>query len=466
VRLLLASLLSVSLFAQSQASQRRDAHPRLFALVEQARTNPPELAARGLLHLLDHDAVPDPAWRKELAAEVLTLAAGATHPLPRRLGPGLPASDNTAALWHAAHQLDLDGLTLALRSIDHLRRLDRPAAVAAFNRLPRPAPKHPTCKDALLDDISGWYTMAARLRVAPLPILQAVQTHGEIAPAVDLIFQSAPGPEELELLAGALGAALVRLPAGDRAFGAALLEAPKALAQLYRALAASGRPTAQLADGWRAWMVAGLQAPACQESRPPGVLQQARQDAFELFNATLTPLEPELLKPAGEAVAADVQPFGESDATRAQSALFKELLFGTQSRSLSAAEKDTPEWREKMQQFLQSIESRTRASGETDAEYFYRQSQLWTAVLITVPAGPLRDRALNQFIAFLLAAAPHTDPILWFSQLESMSARTRALHGDDFARVLAALRLTGHPALTLYADLESRYPSRPQSKVY
>lgn len=458
--------MTVSLIAAPSDAQRREAHPRLFALVEQARTNAPELAARGLLHLLDHGAIPEPEWRKDLAQEVIALAAAAGHPYPRRLAPGLPTADSKAALWHAAYRLDMDRLSLSLRAIEHLRRVDRKAAVDAFTRLPRPAPQDPDCREALLDDVSAWYSAAARLRVAPLAIVQGIRSHGEIAPAVDLIFQSGPGPEQLELLAGALGAVLGRLPASERAFGAALLEAPKALAQLHRALAAGGRPTAPLADGWRAWMMSGLQAPACQESRSPGVLQQARQDAFELFNATLTPLEAELLKPSGEAVSADLQPFAESESTRAQSALFRELLFGAQSRSLSAAERDTPEWREKLQQFLQSIESRTRAAGESDVEYFYRQSQLWTAVLITAPAGPLRERALNQFLAFLLAAAPHTDPVLWFSQLESMATRTRALYGEDFARVMAALRLTAYPALTLYAEFETRYPSRPQPKDY
>jgi hypothetical protein len=297
-------------------------------------------------------------------------------------------------------------------------------------------------------------------------MIQSIRTHAEIAPAIDLVFQRRNTPEELDTLAGALGQKLRELPASDRPFNAALFETPRKLEHLHKVLVGQQRPVAALADGWRAWMQSGLEASACQESRVAGPQEQARHDAFDLFNKTFEPvLSADLLKPAGTAEPTNLEPFAESESTREQTKLFRQLLFGNHSRALAPAEKETPEWREQMQKYIQSIEGRTRSADESDIEFFYRQSQLWAGVLMAAPAGPTRDRALQQYIAFLLISAPHTDPIIWFSQLESMAELTRSLHGKEFAKTLKALHLTGHPVLQLYAELEAAYPTRPTARA-
>ncbi|MFN0100992.1 MAG: hypothetical protein ACKV2U_02760 [Bryobacteraceae bacterium] len=465
MRLLLALILAASLHGEVK-NQRRAAHPQIYALTDLARSTPPEFAARGLLQLLDADAIPDREWRLELASEVLTLAASARHPVRKRLAPGITAVDNRAMLWNVAYNQGLDALSLSIRAIDHIRRIDPIAARKAFAQLPRPAPSSPVCKDALLDDVSAWYAIAGRLNADPLPLIQSIQTHSEIASAIDLIFQRRNSREELDTYAGAVGQQLRALPQSERAFSAALFEIPRKLKHLYTVLASQQRPTAALSDGWRAWMQSGFEAPACQESRLAGPQQQARQDALDLFNQTLEPALPfDLLKTTGEAVAANLEPFADNEGTREQTGLFKSLLFGNNSRALSEAEKDTPEWREGMQKYIQSIEARTRSADESGIEYFYRQSQLWAGILMASPAGPTRDRALERYIGFLLANAPHIDPLIWFSQVESMAGITRSLHGTEYPKVLNALRLTAHPVLQLYAELEAVYPTRPGLKV-
>ena len=446
MRLILILLAAAILPAQIN-EPRRAQHPKIFALTELARSAPPEFAARGLLQLLDAGAIPTQDWQFDIAQEALTLAASARHPLKKRLAPGINAPDTRAMLWTVAYGQGLDGLSLSLRAIQHL---PPETAQKAFSQLPRPAPKQAACKDPLLDDISQWFQTAARLRIDPLPLIQSIQTHGEIAPAIDLIVTAG----SIELHIGALAQKLRELPANDRPFNAALFETPRKLQQL-----SQQRPTAALDDAWRAWMQSGLEAPACQESRTAGPQQQARHDAFHLLNQTLSP---DLLKPSGTSEPANLEPFADTEATRAQAKHFKQLLFGNQNRGLSENEKDTPEWREQMQKFIQSIESRTRAAEESDIEFFYRQSQLWAGVLMAAPAGPTRDRARNQYIAFLLANAPHIDPLIWFSQVQSLAELARSLHGGDFAKTLNDLHQTAHPVLRLYAELETAYPTRPK----
>ena len=465
MRLLLAAILAVSLPAQIN-DQRRAAHPKIYAFTALARAAPPEFAARGLLQLLDSSAIPTRDWQLDIAQEVLSLAASARHPLRKRLAPGITALDNRAMLWNVAYNQGLDSLSLALRAIDHIRRLDPQAAIKAFAQLPRPAAAQASCNDPLLDDISAWFNAAARLQIDPLPLIQSIQTHAEIAPAIDLIFQRRNSPEELDTYSGAIGQKLRELPANDRPFNAALFETPRKLKHLHTVLTAQQRPTAALADGWRAWMQSGLEAPACHESRQTGPQQQARQDAFDLFNQTLEPvLSPGLLKPTGAPDPTNLEPFADTESIREQTKLFKQLLFGNFSRALSQSEKDTPEWREKMQKYIQSIEARTRSAEESGVEFFYRQSQLWAGVLMAASDGSIRDRALQQYISFLLFNAPHTDPLIWFSQVASMSELIRSLHGNEFSKTLEALHLTAHPVLQLYAELENAYPTRPTAMV-
>ncbi len=459
MRLLAALLLVPVLAAQPSVNQqRRAAYPQLFQLTELARSAPPEFAARALLQILDSNSIPTADWKLDLAAEALSLAKAARHPLPKRLAPGIVAVDNQAMLWSTAYSQNLDALSLSARALARLPKSE-------FANIPRPSPATPSCRDALLDDPSAWYQAAARAQVAPLPLIQTISSHAEIAPAIDLIFQRQNSPEDLDTLSGALAARLAALPPSARAFNAALFSAPRKIKHLLTVLESHQRPTAPLAEAWRTWMTNGLSAPACTESTVPGPQQQARLDAFELFNSSQSPpLPPELLKPAGTPEPAELQPFADNEDTRHQASLFKQLLFGNQSRALSETEKNTPEWRELMQQYIQSIERRTRSASESDIEFFYRQSQLWSGVLMAAPAGPTRQRALNQFLSFLLASAPHIDPLVWFSQLEAIAELTRSLHGNEFPKLLDSLRLTAHPVLTLYAELESAFPTRPSTK--
>ena len=451
----------IGALAAQDREDRRTAYPQIFALTELARSAPPEFAARGLLHLLEAGAIPTREWQIEVAKEALMLAGAARHPVGKKLSPGITALDTQAALWNVAYREGLDSFSLRLKAIDRLRGLDPAAAKKAFSELPRPVLAQAECKDPLLEDVSRWYRVAASVQAEPLPMVQSIQTHGELAPAIDFIFQRKNTPEELDTLAGAIAQKLRELPANDRPFNAALYETPRKLEHLYKV-----RPSAALAEGWRAWMQAGLGAAACEESRKPGSQEQARRDAWELFNRTFEqPLSADLLKPAGTSEETKLGSFAQTESTRQQTKLFQELLFGNKGRGLSAEEKNTPEWREQMTKYIQSIEGRTRGGDESDIEFFYRQSQLWAGVLMASPAGPTRDRALQQYIAFLLMNAPHIDPLIWFSQVESMAELTRSLHGNEFGKTLQALHLTGHPVLQLYAALEDVYPTRPTPKA-
>ncbi|MBI2686760.1 MAG: hypothetical protein HYX27_10625 [Acidobacteria bacterium] len=465
MRTFLLLLSWVPLIAEEAEEQRRAQFPRIYALSELARSAPSEFAAGGLLRLLDAGAIPTREWKISVANEVLILAKTARHPHPRRAAPGIVAVDSRTALWTSGYAERLDTLSLSLRAIDHLRKWDRAAAGKAFAQLPRPQPAPSACKDAMVDDLSAWYETAAGLDADPLPIIQSIQSPGEIGPAIDLLFHSRNTPETLALYAGAIGQRLSSLRTSEREFNAALFDAPGKVQHLYSVLVARNLSTGALAEGWRAWMQAGLEAPACEESRKPGSLQQARQKALDLLNQTLaSPLPADLLKPAGTGEAADTGIFAQSDGTRRQTELLRKLMFGNGSRGLSPAEKDTPEWRETMQDYIQAIEGRTRTADESDIEYFYRQSQLWSGVLMASPAGPVRDRALQQYISFLLINAPHIEPIVWYSQLRTMTELGRGLHGGEFTKLLQALHATGHPVLRLYAELEMAYPTRPTAR--
>jgi hypothetical protein len=460
VLLLLGSLGAWASDAET-AAKRRAAAPRTFSLLEQCRDVPAEFGAHCILHLLEAEAIPGKEWRLDTATEALQLANSARHAAPRRLAPGLRGYDSRGSLWHAAYSQGLDRLTLSLRAIEHLRRVDPAKAVEAFARIPRPAVAASTCADPLVDDFSAWYAAAGRLGAKPLPILQTIQSHVEIAPAIGLILETASDSESLEALAAALATRLGKLPADDRTFNAALFHAPRGLQQLRQILTSRELSTAPLDEGWLRWMRNGLAAPACAETREPGGPADARDEAFALFNRIFPPLEPELRKPSGDSVAADMGPFAENDATRRQSALLRQLLFGGRGTALSDADKNTPEWRQSLDEFMQSIEGRTQSGDESAIEFFYRQSQLWAGVLMVAPAGAAREKALTQYIGFLLADAPHIDPAILFSQVASLVESTRSLHGAGFSRTLEALEQSGHPVLRLYAQLEAAYPTRP-----
>ncbi|MBM3787373.1 MAG: hypothetical protein FJW30_23690 [Acidobacteria bacterium] len=449
-------LLTTPLLAQSLADARRAAHPEEFALIEAARAAPPEFAAWGILRVLDGGGIRDRAWQLELIDEALHFSAAARHALPKRVAASLPESNSRANTWSKAYSLGLDRLSLSMRAIEHLRRIDPALAHKRFQELPRPAAASPACADPFIDDPSPWYRALRQLKPTHEDVMLAltgIRSHSEIKAAASVVLARRGPVEELPVYANALAQALTTLPASARAFSSALGDVTKELGEIEFALRLHRESRAALAAGWKSWLTAGLEKTPCAENGASD--RQAAVAAFTKATGVDLPDEIWKANPNGEPAEAHV--YRESSSTKH----FRRLLFGTGEHALSAGEKDTPEWRRDFQSFVQEIESHSQASDESAEDFFIRRSQVWTAVLMVAPPSDERARALSQYVAFALAHASHIDPVLWFAQVEAMVDTTRSHYGDAHAAVLDQLGQTGHPVLALYAGLERSRPTRP-----
>jgi len=439
-------LLSAGLLSASEA--RRAAQPEIYALVETARSAPPEFAAWGLLRIAESKRLRDPAWEAELLEEALQFARNARHPMGKRLAPGIAQSDSRAAYWDAAYKLGLDRLSLETRAIAILPAKDK---LRRFAELEPPQPASPPCEDPLVDDPSLWYATLRKLnpsQAAVLGAIQRVRTHADIAGAA-LTILSRRGPlEELPVYVGALAQKLNNVEKSDRAFQASLEAATNALNELNFSLRLLEQPKDSLAGGWRAWLLQAFEQPACAESAN----FIARRQAAEAHERASGIALPENAWKSALGKAAERHPFPAADA---QAARMRKLMFG-ESGALTATQKDTAEWREQFQTFVAAVATESKISDESEEDFFVRRATSWTAAILAAPPGAERDRAIEEFIAFALANAASIDPVLWYSQIERMASGVRALQG---AGVMDALERTGHPVLVLAMRLERMFPA-------
>ena len=433
----------------AEASEaRRAAHPEIWALAEAARAAPPEFAAWGLLRIAESKQLRDPVWEAELVEEALQFARNARHPMRKRLAPGIAPSDSRAAYWDAAYKLGLDRLSLEMRAIAQLPAKDKPQR---FARLQPPQPASPPCEEPLVDDPSLWYNMARKLnpsQEAVLAAIRGVRSHAAIAGAANTILSRRGPPEELPVYIGALAQALTNIEKSDRAFQASLESATNALNELNFSLRLLEQPKGALAGGWRAWLLQAFEQPACAESAN----FIARRAAAEAHERAIGVALPDNAWKSALGRPAEIHSF---PAGEAQTARMRKLMFG-ETGALTAAQKDSAEWRDEFQSFVSAIATESKASEESEEDFFVRRATSWTAAILAAPPGAARDRAIEEFIAFALANAASIDPVLWYSQVERMASGARALKG---AGVMDALERTGHPILLLAMRLERAFPS-------
>jgi hypothetical protein len=206
-------------------------------------------------------------------------------------------------------------------------------------------------------------------------------------------------------------------------------------------------PRATLAGGWRAWLLQAFEQPACAESAN----FIARRQAAEAHEQAIGIALPDSAWKSAIGKSAEIHPFPASDT---QAARMRRLMFGG-TGALTAAQKDTAEWREEFQSFVSAIATESKSSDESEEDFFVRRATSWTAAILAAPPGAARDQAIEAFIAFALANAAAIDPVLWYSQIERMASGARALQG---ASVMDALERTGHPILVLATRLERAFP--------
>src|SRR6266853_4646319 len=131
--------------------------PQAVALVDQARTLPPEFGADTLLRLAESRLVTEKKWQQELIDEAFW--SGRRAPLPY-----LQWADRRDSLpTRQVRANRLETLTLQTRAIEAMLTLDPGRALRMFDEMKPLTLPDPDCSETITPDVSAYYHTASAI---------------------------------------------------------------------------------------------------------------------------------------------------------------------------------------------------------------------------------------------------------------------------------------------------------------
>lgn len=136
------------------------------------------------------------------------------------------------------------------------------------------------------------------------------------------------------------------------------------------------------------------------------------------------------------------------------------LRFKDRGTVYSDAERDTPEWRQQLTDYMKELGDWKPSDEEDEAIYYHQKAIIYDMLVELTPRGPERDKAIAAFVEFVANSNLQRErPAEWFFQAQSLVTRARNSSGEP-AKILAAFENSGNPVLVLYSGLEELNLSR------
>jgi TorA maturation chaperone TorD len=472
--------------APAHAAQRK--HPprpaELQALVVDARALPPEFAADVLLRLVEANKITERAWQRELLLEAFRTADGAQQPIKRRITPGLNYAYTREDYEARAFGLNLDTLSLRLRAVNAMLKVDKRKAREMFTELPRKLPLAPlTCDDALVYDVSDFYATLARIAqdtfsakekardedlLFVMPYVDEMSAPAQVAPIIELIKEVSATPERCASLFHAYTLALSKIEANDhRSFMASTYNAFPTLLTISEQY---GIAQSEIREAFGAYFANYKSASQCTESvNMPRTSAAAyvssdnhdeQQHDAEMIKQLFEPTHSEDAPPAKLEGAAKLTLFFTTPTAHGLFLTAQALRFGMEDEPQTEEERNEPKRVEQLTDWLNAMAD-WRGDGEaSESDYFNQKCVLYQFLLEVWPTqGPAADTLLRQYIAFLREPARREENRAeWLLHVKRLLDSPRYQSGSERTQMLAELMNSGEPVLRVYAALQAAPP--------
>lgn len=458
-------------------------------VVDMARHAPGEFCADALIRVAALDKV-DKATRIQLLEEAFRCAAGAQQPFKRQ--PSILKVAGTAGILKHVYQQDLDALSLRLRAVEAMLPLDPLKARGLFLEIPPLQVPKISCDDYLVFDVSLFYEVLGRIARqsftakevadgAPVRLLSrfagGINSASQVEPAARMLAESGSKDADFQALIAAFGGALSQIYGDDRTFTASVSAAGQQILALVEDAGKRKVSSASLVEGYRGFLVNNLAGQRCAdddlvengqmfELGAGGAADVLGTAAARMFNEKLArppvlPLREEEVTPSKIEGAASGLRSCEDVECKQLTSEYRALIFSAEGTAFSSAQRDSAEWRAKLQQFLASMADWKESTGIPDAEQFREKCALFNGLVGVAPAGPDRDHVLLAWLDYLEGnRIQQDDRIGWFLPVNAMIGRV-ALDPLGLGKLTEALRKSRDPVIALYIELEHVAPRTP-----
>jgi hypothetical protein len=337
----------------------------------------------------------DKKKRLETLEDAWRMAGLAKQAMPPLLAVTGLQSETDAS--RALNSPRLDSLTLRVRTIRAMLRLDRKTALDRLIEFPLPAPPPAPCESVLTGDPSPFFQLLVDVGdIERLTIeVGSLTAPEQLQPALKAVFDIKTSTEHRALMATRWGSAVNGIRASFRSFCASS-------GRFYNELAAMAEKTKETSDSYSA----AVEALRTYENR-----HWSGEVCADRANAPQA-------KKARSIGAAPVNPgYGQSPYARKLREEFVALRYGTAEQQAENAKRPrredglphhlpdavrrSPEWESAMRKHLVALEEWKPDETESQRSWFHQRAMSYNSLLDTIPDGPLRRFAVQSYISFL-----------------------------------------------------------------
>lgn len=469
---------------QQRAIESKDQRPpaEIVALINDARSVPAEFNVDTLLRLVESNKIADQRWKLEIIEEAFRLASGARQPIKRKALPG-GLVDSRSGYLALAFDLNLDALSLQCRAVRAMLTVDKQKARELFKEISNPKLPPLSCDEALVYDVSDFYDTLNKIALTTFSqeeigrdedvrfvgiYMERLSSPAQFNPVANTVLSIATSASRLEMLAHDFSAALKNISGDDRSFSFSLMEEAfgRNIRRFVEACKQYNVSRSELLEAVRVYLIKHLRDARCVDNLVAQERDYINRNAVGYINKLLLEIDPSK-KNLAPVLVSEIEPskvdnsariFPHWESLESKRLLFKvkELRFGSSSKPLTALEKDTAEWQAKLRGFINDLADWDSRTEKSEADYFHQKSNLFMALLEIVPAGPLQDTVIVNFVAFLRQPVIQQDNrIEWFLHVNELVQIARSARLDTRAKILDALSNSDNSILKLYSSVEN-----------
>jgi len=439
-------------------------------LVLLGQAAPPEVAADVLLTLVATQPAITKTRKQELIEEAFRFAGSAREPVRRESWSAIV--DTRSGLKQAAFELELDKLSLQTRAVMQMMALDRIRARAMFADIALPKLPELTCEDALSYNVDSYYRAAVAISEncfdrneqkaeAHVQFLSErlgnIKTVPQVAGAAKALLDAKVSADELMLLANTFADVLDQVSPNARLFAFAMAR-QRLGSSLWRLVQKSKEqkvPTIDLTRAIRSFLVRQFSGEVCLDA--PWLDGRALKIPSEVnyLNAEFAqPIVADDLHPLSFGAVAKNRQFWTMPREKELLMLAKDLRFGDTETGLTLAQRQTDEWRKKLNDYLDLIEDWQPESEVSAEDYFQEKCILYSVLVELCPDDAQRDVVLRAYAAYLREQnREYKGRIEWILPVKHYLSRLREKTRDEWQKSLDPWLTSNDAALRVYAEL-------------
>jgi hypothetical protein len=440
-----------------------------------ARSVPGEFAADALIRMASLESLEKPR-RIELLNLAFQRASEAQEPVKRQ--PAIVKVPGAAGFLTRAFAQDLDAMSLRLRSVESMEKLDKARASALFRQIPPLALPKLKCSDFMVYSVAPYYQALERLGSSSqvLAQLEGMSSPAEIGPASKLV-AAASSDSDFQARLAAFVRGLGKIAGDDRSFTFAGDLGPQILPLVDAAKVHKVSPLPML-EAYRLYLVRNEQTARCVDDDLMGPVDQQTfvlstgappvgGEGVNFFNEKLKtpPLqaiqEQEVTPTRLQGVAEGLRGCDNRDCQTA-ALQYNLLIFDPESRTpYPPAHKNSPEWQAQVKKLLEELAKMKPDTTVTPAQFYRQKTASYIDLLSLVPAGPLQEEVVKALVDF----AQNNDfqresRMEWFLPLNILLGKM-ALDPMGTGKSAPYLRQSKDPVVVMYAALEAVAPRTP-----